>query len=157
MQPMRAMVIWDSLPRTEPGCASFHCDPIIQSNLPLGSARTGAADPNCPGALSGPKLARFQGSGDARINNVGLVEGLLSGGGRQNERKIFRSSDGGAEKWPLDFNASNDDACGRRGGVDENELTQLLFLSHSVIDIGEKSVSAPSSTYSCFLPLICDV
>jgi hypothetical protein len=71
---------------------------MIQSNLPLGLARIGAAEPR---ALSGPKLARFQGSGDARINNVGLVEGLSSGGGRQNDEKIFRSSDGGAEKWPL--------------------------------------------------------
>jgi hypothetical protein len=128
MQPMRAIVIW--IPYREPNQVARHSTVIQSFNLicPLGSARTGAADPNCPGALSGPKLARFQGSGDARINNVGLVEGLLSGGGRQNERKIFRSSDGGAEKWPLDFNAFNDDACGRRGGVEGNELTPLLFL-----------------------------
>lgn len=40
-------------------------------------------------ALSGPKLAMFQVSGVARVNQVGWV-----GGGGQSEREIFRSSDG---------------------------------------------------------------
>jgi hypothetical protein len=71
----------------QPGCASFRCDPIIRSNLPS-STRTVRI--HLSRALSGPKLAMFQVSGDARINHVGLVE--VEAG--KAKREIFRSSDG---------------------------------------------------------------
>jgi hypothetical protein len=64
------------------GCASFR---VIQSFHLICLAHQEPVWIHLPRALSGPKLAMFQVSGDARINHVGLAEGLRWR--RQSERR----------------------------------------------------------------------
>lgn len=93
----------------------------------------------------------FQVSGDARINDVGLVEGLRWTRAKRKEK----SSDHQTEEWPLNVNASNKEACARRGGL-AVPMGSFSFFFRASQDVGSiqcwenTSVSAPpSNTHSC--------